>query len=177
MSNVNVVEGRQLHLKAVHECTKIFFNNSCQIMLPGNVAFGYVWVYKVPELCFRRWNCYLWDVSWGLVLHCFSHFISLVWHKVRKFLNLICNCFLFVCFAEVTDKLADCRSEQLRSGVKISPRTNQHPSPINIVESLIMMMILYIIYSWDITMSHIKVQKVLIVYCFVLQNWSHRIIW
>ena len=29
-----------------------------------------------------------------------------------------------VCFVEVTDKLADCRSEQLRSGVKISPRTN-----------------------------------------------------
>ena len=30
-----------------------------------------------------------------------------------------------VCFVEVTDKLADCRSEQLRSGVKIRPRTNQ----------------------------------------------------
>ena len=90
----------------------------------------------------------IFEMSHGvLVLHWFSHFISLVWHEVRKFLNLICNCFLFVCFAEVTDKLADCRSEQLRSGVKISPRTNQH-------QSLMMMMTIKLIictleiYNW-----------------------------
>ena len=46
--------GQAAALKGSARKHKNIFNNSCQIMLPGNVAFGYVWVYKVPELCFRH---------------------------------------------------------------------------------------------------------------------------
>ena len=71
---------------------QIFFVDSCRIMLPGIIAFRYIWVYlyKVPELCFRHWKCHLWDVSWGFsfALIFTLYLISLAWSKNISKLNL-----------------------------------------------------------------------------------------